>query len=117
MKVTVTGATGRIGSQLVAALKARGDDVLALSRDPDRAAEKLGVEALAWDADDQAPPKPSLVGRDAVVHLAGEDVAQRWSKDAKARILDSREQSTRSLVHAIFDSKPRPPTFVCASAS
>lgn len=117
MKVTVTGATGRIGSQLVAALQARGDDVIALSRDPQRASERLGVEALPWDPENEAPPKPSLVGRDAVVHLAGEDVAQRWNKEAKARILDSREKSTRSLVHAIFDAKPRPPIFICASAS
>ena len=117
MKVTVTGATGRIGSHLVAALKARGDDVLVLSRDAERAAEKLGVEALAWDPENAAPPKASLVGRDAIVHLAGEDVAQRWSKEAKARIVDSREKSTRSLVHAIFDTEPRPPIFVCASAS
>jgi uncharacterized protein (TIGR01777 family) len=51
------------------------------------------------------------------VHLAGEDVAQRWNKEAKARILDSREKSTRGLVHAIFDAKPRPPILVCASAS
>jgi hypothetical protein len=117
MKVTVTGATGRIGSHLVAALQARGDDVIALSRDPDRASKQLGVEALPWDPENEAPPKPSLVGRDAVVHLAGEDVAQRWNKEGKARILDSREKSTRSLVHAIFDAKPRPPIFVCASAS
>jgi uncharacterized protein (TIGR01777 family) len=117
MKVTVTGATGRIGSHLVAALQARGDDVIALSRDPDKASKQLGVEALPWDPENEAPPKPSLVGRDAVVHLAGEDVAQRWNKEAKARILDSREKSTRSLVHAIFDAKPRPPIFICASAS
>jgi uncharacterized protein (TIGR01777 family) len=117
MKVTVTGATGRIGSHLVAALKARGDDVIALSRDPGRAGEQLGVEALAWDPENEAAPKASLVGRDAVVHLAGEDVGQRWSKDAKQRILNSRENSTRSLVHAIFDAKPRPPILICASAS
>jgi uncharacterized protein (TIGR01777 family) len=117
MKVTVTGATGRIGSHLVAALKARGDDVIALSRDAERASEKLGVEALAWDPENETAPMAALAGRDAVVHLAGEDVAQRWSKDAKKRILDSREGGTRSLVHAIFDAKPRPPVLVCASAA
>jgi uncharacterized protein (TIGR01777 family) len=117
MKVTVTGATGRVGSHLVAALKARGDDVIALSRNPDRAGEQLGVEALAWDPENEAAPKASLVGRDAVVHLAGEDVGQRWSKDAKERIINSREAGTRSLVHAIFDAKPRPPILICASAS
>jgi uncharacterized protein (TIGR01777 family) len=117
MKVTVTGATGRIGSHLVAALKARGDDVIALSRSPERASEQLGVEALAWDPENESAPMPALVGRDAVVHLAGEDVGQRWSKDAKKRILDSREGGTRSLVHAIFAAKPRPPVLVCASAA
>ena len=117
VKVTVTGATGRIGSHLVAALKARGDDVTALSRDAGRASEKLGVEALAWDPENETAPMAALVGRDAIVHLAGEDVAQRWSKDAKKRILDSREGGTRSLVHAIFDAKPRPPVLVCASAA
>jgi uncharacterized protein (TIGR01777 family) len=117
MRVTVTGATGRIGSRLVAALKQRGDEVTVLSRDPERASEQLGVEALAWDPENEGAPKPALVGRDAVVHLAGEDVGQRWNKDAKARILSSREGGTRSLVHAIFDAKPRPPVLVCASAS
>ena len=117
MKVTVTGATGRIGSHLVGALKARGDEVTVLSRNPERAAEQLGVEALAWDPENETAPMAALVGRDAVVHLAGEDVGQRWSKDVKARILSSREGGTRSLVHAIFDAKPRPPVLVCASAS
>ncbi len=117
MRVTVTGATGRIGSHLVAALKARGDEVTVLSRDPDRASEKLGVEAAGWDPDSEGAPLAALAGRDGVVHLAGEDVAQRWSKDAKARILNSRERGTRNIVHGIFDAEPRPGVFVCASAS
>ncbi|MEA2154826.1 MAG: uncharacterized protein QOE11_966 [Solirubrobacteraceae bacterium] len=117
MRVTVTGATGRIGSALVAALKARGDEVTALSRNPEKAGERLGVEALAWDPQNEGAPMAALVGRDAVVHLAGEDVGQRWSKEVKQRILDSREGGTRSLVHAIFDAKPRPPVLICASAS
>lgn len=112
----MTGATGRIGSHLVAALKARGDEVTVLSRDPGRASERLGVEAMEWDPVVGAPLE-SLVGRDGVVHLAGEDVAQRWSKDAKQRILGSREDGTRSIVHGIFDAKPRPKVLVCASAS
>ena len=113
----MTGATGRIGSHVVAALKARGDEVTVLSRDPDRASEKLGVEAAGWDPDTEGAPLTALAGRDGVIHLAGEDVAQRWSKDAKARILDSRERGTRNLVHGIFDAEPRPGVFVCASAS
>jgi uncharacterized protein (TIGR01777 family) len=117
MKVTVTGATGRIGAGIVAALKARGDDVTVLSRDPDRATQRLGVHALAWDAASQPAPTAALAGRDAVVHLAGEDVGQRWSKDVKQRILDSRETGTRNLVRALLDADPRPGVLVCASAS
>jgi uncharacterized protein len=117
MKVTVSGATGRVGRHLVAALKERGDEVIALSRDPDRAQEQLGVRAYAWDLKHDAVPKEALAGRDAVVHLAGEDVGQRWSKEVKAEILDSREKGTRNMVHSIFETKPRPKAFICASAS
>lgn len=117
MKVTVSGATGRVGRHLVAALKARGDDVVALSRDGDRAAEQLGVPAFSWDLKNEAVPRPALEGRDAVVHLAGEDVGQRWNAKVKAEILDSREKGTRNMVHSIFDTKPRPKTLICASAS
>ena len=117
MKVTVSGATGRVGRQLVAALKARGHDVIALSRDPGKAGERLGVQACAWDLKNEAVPEEALAGRDAVVHLAGEDVGQRWNKQVKAEILDSREQGTRNMVHGIFEAKPRPKAFICASAS
>ncbi len=101
----------------MAALKARGDEVTALSRDPDKASEMLGVETFAWNLKDDAAPKPALAGRDAIVHLAGEDVAQRWNEKAKAEILDSREKGTRNMVHTIFDTKPRPKALICASAS
>jgi uncharacterized protein (TIGR01777 family) len=117
MNVTVSGATGRVGRHLVAALKARGDDVIALSRDADRASEQLGVQAYAWDLENEAVPKEALLGRDAVVHLAGEDVGQRWTKEVKAEILDSREKGTRNMVHSIFETKPRPKAFICASAA
>jgi len=117
MKVTVTGATGRIGSHLVAALKARGDDVVVLSRKPERASERLGVEALAWNPEAEPAPAAALDARDAVVHLAGEDVGQRWSTAVKQRILASREAGTRNLVRAMLAADDGPGILVCASAS
>ena len=117
MRVTVTGASGRIGRRLVAALKQRGEEVTVLSRDPERAGRQLGVEAFAWSLKEEAPPSAALAGRDAIVHLAGEDVGQRWSAKTKAEILDSRERGTRNLVHGIFDTEPRPRALICASAS
>lgn len=117
MRVTVTGATGRVGRHLVAALRQRGDEVTALSRDPERAAEQLGVEALAWNAKQDAAPREALSGRDAIVHLAAEDVGQRWNAKVKAEILDSRERGTRNIVGALLDATPRPKALICASAA
>jgi uncharacterized protein len=117
MRVTVTGATGLIGPRLVAALRARGDEVTVLSRNPERAREALaGVDAVRW-ADPEASPAPAeaLTGRDAVVHLAGEPVAQRWSKAAKARIRSSRELGTRNLVAGLGAVDARPRVLVSAS--
>lgn len=117
MKVTITGATGRIGSPLVAALKARGDEVTVLSRDPQRAGQRLGVQAAAWRMQREPAPAEALAGRDAVVHLAGEDVGQRWSDAAKQEIRDSREIGTRNLVAGLAAAQPHPSLLVSASAS
>ena len=118
MRVTVTGATGTLGSALVAELSARRDLVTALSRNPARAG--LGVETLEWrDPKGERPPAEALRGRDAVVHLLGETIAQRWSDDAKREIRDSRVLSTRNLVAALSDlpEVERPPVLVSQSAA
>lgn len=118
MRVTVTGATGRIGAALVAALTARGDEVTVLSRSPDRARAALGgVDAVAWDLDDGPAPAAALAGRDGVVHLAGEDVAQRWTDEARRRIRESRVRGTRHLVDGLGVAEPRPRVLVSASAA
>jgi hypothetical protein len=115
MRVTVTGATGVIGRRLVAALRQRGDEVTVLSRNPERAREALGVDAVAWDPDGGPAPAEGLGGRDGVIHLAGENIAQRWTASAKRRIRDSRVEGTRNLVAALRTADPRPRVLVCAS--
>ena len=90
MRLAVTGATGTIGRALVAALTARGDEVTELSRSTNWPEPKA-----------TPPPLDALRGRDAVVHLLGEQIAQRWSDDAKREIRDSRVLSTRNLVTAL----------------
>lgn len=117
MKVTVTGATGRIGTPLVATLKARGDEVTVLSRNPRQAAQRLSVEAHAWDLKQEPAPAAALAGRDALIHLAGEDIAQRWNDAAKREIRDSREIGTRNLVKGIAAAEPRPGMLASASGS
>jgi uncharacterized protein (TIGR01777 family) len=102
MRVAVTGATGTIGRALVGALRERGDDVTALSRNTKRARDLLGVGSEEWsDPEAQQPPLDALRGRDGVVNLLGEQIAQRWSDDAKREIRDSRILSTRNLVSAL----------------
>ena len=109
MRVAVTGATGTIGSALVTALRTRGDDVTALSRDAERAERALSggdgaLDAATWaDPKWSPPPAEALSGRDAVVHLLGEQIAQRWTGDAKREIRDSRVLSTRNLVSALAE--------------
>ena len=117
MRVTVTGATGTIGRALVGELTGRGDEVTALSRDP--ATAGLGVETLGWpDPKKERPPAGAFHGRDAVVHLLGENLAQRWSGEAKREIRDSRVLATRNLVAALkaLPDADRPRTLVSQSA-
>jgi len=118
MRVTVTGATGLVGTRLVAALARRGDEVTVLSRDPARARERLGsgIDAERWDPLHEPAPASALAGRDGVIHLAGEPVAQRWSAAAKERIRTSRESGTANLVAGLRSADPRPRVLVSASA-
>jgi uncharacterized protein len=117
MKITITGATGLIGRRLVRDLLARGDEVTVLSRNPGRARETLGraVEALPWDPSAEPAPADALAGRDGVVHLAGENLAQRWDDETLRRIRESREQGTRHLVDGIRAADPPPAVLVSMS--
>jgi uncharacterized protein len=118
MNVIVTGATGLIGTKLVQTLRARGDAVAVLSRSPEKAQARLGVEAFTWDPMAGPAPAETLRGRDAVVHLAGEPVAQRWNDRSRRAILESRETGTRNLVAGIgaLAADERPGVLVSSSA-
>jgi uncharacterized protein (TIGR01777 family) len=116
MRVTVTGATGLIGTKVVAALRERGDDVTVLSRRPSDARRLLGVDAVRWDPEAEQAPAGALDGRDGVVHLAGEPIAQRWTRASRKRIRSSRELGTTNLVAGLEHADPRPRVLVSASA-
>jgi hypothetical protein len=90
-----------------------------LSRSPERAAEKLGVEATGWDPAAGPAPSEVLGGADAIIHLAGESVAQRWNEESKHRIRESREIGTRNLVAGLTAAPQgnRPSVLVSASAT
>ena len=116
MKTLVTGGTGMVGPRLLRML----DQPVILSRNPERAREKVGHLAgriIRWDPMAGPPPAEALAGVEAVFHLAGESVAEgRWTAAQKARIRDSRVVGTRNLVQGIAQVSDRPRVLVSASA-
>jgi uncharacterized protein (TIGR01777 family) len=96
MNITISGASGFIGRHLMKGLAEAGHSPRALSR--------------------HAPPAESLREADAVIHLAGEPLAQRWTAEAKRRIRESRVAGTRNLVAALATLPRRPEALICASA-
>ena len=115
MKIVVTGASGFIGRAVVRALVSRGDAVTALSRAPRSDAFGGGVTVARFDPNGP-PDNTPFEGADAVIHLAGESVAGRWTPEKKRAIKDSRESGTRALVASLAACASRPRTLVSASA-
>ena len=111
MKVVVTGGTGFLGRALVAALGGRGDEAVVVTRDPSRAELPPGARGTGWDG-----LATAVDGADAVVNLAGETIAQRWTAAAKARIVGSRAQAAERVGAALRAAKSPPPVLVNASA-
>lgn len=110
MRIAMTGATGFIGSRIRALLEAGGHELRLISR-------RARPGFFEWPSPEAPPPAEALAGADAVIHLAGEPVAQRWTPEVKRRIRASRVESTRRLVEALERLSPRPAVLVCASAT
>ncbi len=110
LKVLVTGSSGLVGSALVSALRASGHDVKRLVRGTAAAPDQI-----PWNPTEPLAPQ-AVSGFDAVVHLAGESIATRWSEEKKRRIADSRVPPTRHLAAALAKAQQPPRVFACASA-
>ena len=115
MKITLTGGSGFIGRRLLKTFSTNGDSVHILSR---HAGTNLppGVKLSVWNALKSEPPAEALEGADAVIHLAGEPVAQKWTPETRKRIRDSRVDGTKHLIHALSTTSQRPSVLVSASA-
>jgi hypothetical protein len=113
VRVLLSGSGGLIGSELARALGTAGHEVVRLVR-----AEPLpGPSKIVWDPAHGWLESRRLEGFDAVVHLAGESVAQPpWTAEKKARIHDSRVASTRLLAETMARLERKPAVFACASA-
>jgi uncharacterized protein (TIGR01777 family) len=116
MRVAVSGSSGLIGTALVQALRARGDEVLRLVRRPVGAPDEL-----TWDPRAGQAPVEALAEVDGLVHLAGAGIGdQRWTPQRKQEIRDSRVQGTSTLATALAavgsSGRAKPPVFVSGSA-
>lgn len=112
MKILVSGATGLVGSELTAMLTTQGHEVWRLTRRPPTAANDI-----PWNPATGTIPQARLEGLDAVVHLAGENIAKsRWTDAVKQQMHNSRVDGTRLLCETLAQLQSPPKTLICASA-
>lgn len=109
LRVLITGISGLIGIALKEFLEAKGHEVIGLSH-------KSTKGNLRWDPNKSIMPIKDFEGIDVVINLAGETIAQYWTKAAKERIYNSRIISTKLLVQTILEAKNKPKIFISASA-
>ena len=111
MQLGLTGASGFVGRHVIRLAVRRGYEVIAFTRDPSRPVGDC-IETRSFSATEL----PDLSGCEAVIHLAGENVAGLWSAAKKKRIIESRRGGTRRIVEAMRALPEAPSAFVCASA-
>ncbi len=112
MRIAITGASGFIGSQLAAFLSTGGHQVVRIGRGP----VVPGTVDVTWNPDRGQLDPRALEGVDAVVHLAGASIGERWSTEHRAAIRTSRVEGTALLAHTLAQLQKRPRVLVSGSA-
>jgi hypothetical protein len=107
-RIAITGASGFLGDALVPFLTAGGHTVVSVGRD--------ARSDVQWDPANGEIDAAALDSVDAVIHLAGASVAERWTDDQKRAIRDSRVQGTRLIAETCARMAKRPEVLVCGSA-
>ncbi len=112
MRIAITGATGFIGTQLAAFLSTGGHDVVRIGR-----GEVVpGRTDISWDPERGKLDARSLEGVDAVIHLAGASIAERWTTAHRKAIRDSRVEGTSLLAHTLASLSRKPQVLLSGSA-
>nr|WP_068888083.1 TIGR01777 family oxidoreductase [Pedobacter panaciterrae] len=113
-QILITGATGMVGKKLINALHNNGHTVSVLTRKP---INIKNATVYLWDVYKQTIDLNCLQGIDTIIHLAGENIAEKkWTKERKQQIIDSRVMSAQLLHKAIKETQAPVKTFISASA-
>jgi len=117
MKIVITGGTGLIGRALTDHLIATNNEVIILSRNPERAKDMPdAANIVQWDAKTAGEWVESCDGVDAIVNLAGASIDNRWTEDHKQRIKDSRINAGQAVIEGIKAMSQKPKVVIQASA-
>ncbi len=112
LRIAITGASGFIGTQLAAFLSTGGHDVIRISR----SAPKPGSKDVQWNPDRAQLDPRALEGVDAVIHLAGASIADRWTPEHRAALKTSRVEGTSLLAHTLSQLSRKPKVLLSGSA-
>ncbi len=115
MRIAITGATGMIGSKLTAFLLAQGHQITVITRRASIHPPQTSV--IVWDPALNYIKTEQLEGFDVIIHLAGTNVGEYWSREHKKNILESRVQSTKLLCESLGHVVSKPKLLICASAT
>lgn len=116
MVVLITGATGLVGSKISEDLRSQGHTVHYLTTRQSAIKNEEHNKGFLWNVKEMTIDPKCINGVDAIIHLAGETVFQRWTDDAKKRILDSRINSTQLLMKLLQENEHKVKHVVTASA-
>jgi uncharacterized protein len=122
MKIAITGATGFVGTGLVEKLLEKENSLLILTRNAERCKRIFpstvypNLEILPYTATESGLWQERISGCDAVINLAGEPIAERWTSEYKKAILESRQLGTQKIVEAIAKAAHKPSVLISASA-
>jgi uncharacterized protein len=122
MKIAITGATGLVGTRLVEKLSGEGNSIIVFTRNPNKAQKIFpaaafpNLEVVGYTPQESGDWQQKISGCDAVVNLAGEPIAERWTQQQKQAIMESRQLGTRKIVEAIAQAAEKPQVLVSGSA-
>lgn len=116
MKVLITGSTGLIGQSIIQELLAKGHSVNYLTTKREKIKSQENINGFYWSPNQELIDPQSLVGVDAIIHLAGASVAKRWTKQYKKEIMCSRVRSAKLLLNTLKKHPNTIKQFISASA-